>query len=596
MNKIKYRIIAFIMCTSMLMSCSAVTDNITSVSSDENSENSNIELDIKTMSEKLAEYEENDFYTDWENENPNYIDLNGTSAEINGSGAKINENIITIKTAGTYVVSGKLNNGQIVVDSDSDGAVKLVLNNAEINCLDNAPIYIKNAEKTIISLADKTENFVTDGSSYVLAGESADEPSAAIFSKDNMTINGSGTLTVNANYNDGITGKDNLLITGGNIIINSVDDGLIGRDLLAVKDGNITIDSQGDGIKTTNDTDEEKGNILLENGTYIITSKADGIQAEKNIEILDGKYTINSADDSIHSNNTLDISGGTFIINSGDDGIHADSMINIKGGSINIIESYEGIESAVINISDGDVNVKASDDGINVAGGNDGSSVNGRERSDAFASSGDYILNITGGNVYLDSDGDGLDSNGSIYMSGGTVVVNGPTSNGNGALDYNQTFEISGGLLIAAGSSGMAQAPSETSTQNSLLINYSQKQSAGTLVNITDDSGNSIITFMPKKEYQTLVVSSPDLKLDSTYQLYYGGTADDMGNSGTKLTDFTISKAVLSISDNGEEVTVRGFGQQGGFGGKDRQERPDMNMPEGERPDMSMPQGERAMP
>lgn len=597
MKNNKYKIISLIMCASLLMSCSANTNNVTA-DSGESSENTNMELNIKGMSDTIVEYEDNDFYTEWENENANYIKLNGSSAELQGIGAKINENIITINSPGTYVVSGKLENGQIIVDSESDDAVRLVLNNAEINCSDNAPIYVKNSGKTIISLVEGTENKITDGNTYVLDDAEDDEPNAAIFSKDDLTINGSGNLSVNANYNNGIFGKDDLKITGGNIDITSADDGLLGRDLLAVRDSNITINSKGDGIRSTNDTDDTKGNIVLENGSYIITSGTKGIKSESDITIIDGKYTINSTDDSIHSNDSVSISGGIFNITSEDDGIHADSEINISGGTINILNSYEGIESAVINISNGIIQVAASDDGINVAGGNDGSSVNGRPGQNSFASSENYSLNISGGKLYVDASGDGLDANGSIYMSGGTVIVNGPVSNGNGALDYDQKFEISGGLLIAAGSSGMALTPSESSSQNSVFIKYSQIQKAGTLVNIADKSGNNIITFTPKKDYQTILVSSPDITIDSTYQLYTGGTSTGTENNGlftegiyengTKLTDFTVSKSIMSITETGEEVTGGTLMPgQGGPGGKGGGMRPNTDeLPEGERPEM----------
>lgn len=594
--KRNYKILALLISVSILMSCSANNGNITAGTTTEIDENSSVELDIKTMSESLVKYEDNDFYTAWEDENTNYINLNSASAEFKGSGAEINKNIITINAPGTYVVSGRLDNGQIVVDSQSDEAVRLVLNNAEINCADNAPIYIKNSGKTIISLAENTNNIITDGSNYKLGDESIDEPNAAIFSKTDLTLNGSGTLTVNANYNNGIVGKDDLKITSGNITINSVDDGLLGRDLLAVKDGNITINSQGDGLKSTNDTDDGKGNIILENGSYVIISGSDGIQAENEITILDGKYTINSTDDSIHSNNTIDISGGTFNITSEDDGIHADSLININKGTINILKSYEGIESSVINISDGNIHIIASDDGINVAGGNDGSSLNGRVGQNNFTSSGSNNLNISGGSIYVSSTGDGLDANGSIYMSGGTVIVNGPETNGNGAIDYDQKFEITDGLLIASGSSGMAQTPSETSTQNSVLISYSQVQKTGTIVDLADADGKNIITFAPEKDYQSILLSSPDIKLDSTYTLYTGGISTGIENNGlftegiyeggTKLTDLTISESVLSVSETGEEVTNGSFMPgQGAHGGKEGGMRPDIkNLPEGEMP------------
>jgi hypothetical protein len=505
-NKIIYKMTALLMSSALLISCSTNAGNqTTALETETETENTEVNLNIKTMSQSMVEYEDNDYYTDWEGESPNYIKLNGSSAELDGTGAVIKEGTITINSPGTYVVSGILSDGQIIVDADSKDTVRIVLNGAQISCSDNSPIYVVSSEKTIISLEENTENSVTDGSTYVLA-DGSDEPNASIYSKDNLTINGAGKLTVNSNYNNGINGKDQLKVTGGTIIINSVDDGLLGKDLVAVKDADITISAEGDGI-------------------------------------------------------------------------HSDSSIDISGGTINIIKSYEGIESSIVNISGGNINLAATDDGINVAGGMDSSSVNGRPGQNSFSSTNDNKLTVTGGNIFVNAAGDGLDANGSIYMYDGTVIVNGPTNNGNGSLDYDQTFEMNGGVLMAAGSSGMVQTPSDSSTQNSLLISYSQMQQAGTVVKILDESGNTVVEFTPDKTFQSVLVSSQDLKLDATYQLY---------SQDTKTADFTLTKNIMSISETGEEVTAGTFGQPGQGGGRGM--KPGMQngevptMPEGERP------------
>jgi len=589
-NKMFYKMTALLMSSALLMSCSVNAGNQTAAADETGTENTEVNLNIKTMSQSLVEYQDDDYYTDWEGENPNYIKLSGNSAELEGTGASIKESTITINSPGTYVVSGSLSDGQIIVDAAKEDTVRIVLNGAEISCSDNAPIYVVSSEKTIISIEKNTENSVTDGSSYVLA-EGSDEPNAAIYSKDDITINGAGKLTVNSNYNNGINGKDQLKVTGGTIVINSVDDGLMGKDLVAVKDADLTINAKGDGIKATNDTDADKGNLVLESGNFNVTAGSDGIQAEKNLSIFDGTYEISSTGDSIHSNSTISIYGGNFEITSEDDGIHADSTIDIIGGTINIQKSYEGIESALINISGGNITLSATDDGINVAGGADGSSVNGRPGQNTFSETSENKLTVTGGNIVVNAEGDGLDANGSIYMDGGTVVVNGPTNNGNGSLDYDQTFDMNGGVLMAAGSSGMVQTPTDSSTQNSLLITYSQMQQAGTNVKILDENGNTIIDFTPEKTFQAVLVSSPDLKLDTAYQLY---------SQDTKTADFTLTKNIISISETGEEVTVGGFGQPGQGGGRGM--KPGMQngevpaMPEGERPadfkgDRQMPEG-----
>ncbi|MDF2671829.1 MAG: dockerin type 1 [Clostridiales bacterium] len=633
------RIAAVLLCLAFLTSCGANsaqkkadTEAVT-----DNSEGANASL----VTMDMVTYEEDDYYTDWKNENPNYIELNGTSASINGSGAEVKENKITITKAGVYVISGKLKEGQIIVDVQDKGMVKLVLNGVEINCFDSAPVYVKNAGKTIISLEAGTQNIITDGENYVFSDATRDEPSGAIFSKANLTINGSGTLTVNGNYKDGIVSKDDLKITGGNINVYATDDGLMGRDMALVKEANITIEAEGDGIKSTNDTDATKGFIAVEGGTFKITSGADGIQAETAVLVAGGDFTIStgggsinssdktennngpwgkgnsntntststqtsetetnstkaiksaseilitggtfnidSSDDAIHSNNSVNITGGEFSIASGDDGIHGDSTITIKDGKINISKSYEGIESAVVSVSGGEIHVVAKDDGINVAGGNDGSSMNGRPGQNGFATSGDNKLNISGGYIVVNATGDGLDANGSIYMTSGTVVVSGPTSSGNGTLDYDGVFQMSGGLIAAAGSSGMAQAPSEESTQYSIIMNYSSTQQAGTLAALKDSNGSTVVAFKPEKEYQSLVISAPELKKGGTYTLYTGGTSTGAlsdrlytGGSyegGTKVVEFTISTSVTWLSESG--VTEAGSsgpggGNKPGFGG-----------------------------
>jgi hypothetical protein len=236
--------------------------------------------------------------------------------------------------------------------------------------------------------------------------------------------------------------------------------------------------------------------------------------------------------------------------------MHADASLTINGGEIAITQSYEGIESAMITVNDGNIHLTSSDDGFNVAGGADGSSMGGRPGENAFADLSGYMLTINGGYIFIDAGGDGLDSNGSFVMTGGTAIVNGPTNNGNGALDYNGTFNISGGLVVAVGSSGMVQAPSNTSTQYSVLYNFDTIQAAGTLLQIQSQSGQDILTFLPTKEYQSVMISSSALQNGETYIVHTGGNStgaviDGLYNGGvyspgTQIASFTISSVVTS--------------------------------------------------
>ncbi|MBQ8992525.1 MAG: carbohydrate-binding domain-containing protein, partial [Turicibacter sp.] len=241
------------------------------------------------------------------------------------------------------------------------------------------------------------------------------------------------------------------------------------------------------------------------------------------------------------------------IISSGDDGIHADTTLEINGGTIDIKKSYEGLESVTLTINDGNIHLTASDDGMNAAGGNDNSAMNNRPVYNHF-SSGNGMIYLNGGYVYLDATGDGIDANGSIEMSGGIVIVNGPTNGGNGILDYDSNFDISGGLLIGAGSSEMLQTPSTSSTQNTMVVNTNL--SNGTLLNIKDKSGNNVLTFTPSKSAQCIIISSPNLKAGETYTISTGGSSTGTeldglytGGSysgGAELTTLTLSNTVTT--------------------------------------------------
>jgi hypothetical protein len=612
-----------LMCTAFLFACSnqAETKSTTSDSIAKAESLSTIgDQDIASVISEKVSYSDDDFYTEWDNATG--IQLNGSSASVESDGGVlVDGNIITIKTSGVYNITGSLDDGQIIVDAEDKATVRLVLNGAEINSSTSSAIYVKKAGKTVVSLAEGTENLLSDGQKYEDLED--DEPNAALFSKDNLTINGSGKLVVRGNYNNGITSKDELRITGGTIQIDSADDGLMGRDLLAIKDGNISITAGGDGMKSTNDKDTSKALIAIEGGTFDIKATNDGIQAETSLLVADGDFTISSgggspetvavnknnpqaskstnsastdtesasgkglkaavevaigggsfnldaADDAVHSNNSVTITGGDLKVATGDDGIHADTAILTKGGSIDITKSYEGVESKSITIADGKIHVQASDDGINVGGGNDGSGMDMQTTE-----SEENLLSINGGYVYVNSAGDGLDSNGSISMTGGTVIVSGPTNDGNGPLDYDQIFEMSGGFLIATGSSGMAMATSEESTQNSILMTYPETQAAGTIVHLEDSKGNTIVTFAPDKDFQSVVINSPKLTKDASYTLYSGGTAtgeesdglytDGEYQGGTKVVEFTISDSVTWLDESG--VTTAKSSGPGGMGG-----------------------------
>jgi hypothetical protein len=530
----------------------------------------------------------------WDTSTVVQVTLNGTTITVDPLVATINGSKLTITEAGTYNIKGTLTNGQIIVNSQDENSVRLILDGVNITCSDNAPIYIKDSKKSIINLADSTQNYLTDGATY----STSDEPSGALFSNSDLTIFGNGELTVTAKYKDGISGDDGILIKSGTISVNAADDGIRGKDYVIVKGGRLTIVSKGDGIKATNTEDTNLGYVSIDTAIVSITATAgDGIQAETNLSIGGGTFTIicgggagtissggsgpggggssgysgtisekalkagkavtitkgtfntNSADDAIHSDGTVTISGGNLKLSCGDDGIHAPSAITINSGTVSVTKCYEGIESSLITINGGTVSLASVDDSFNATKGS------------ATESNDGSWLYIRGGNIAINaSTGDGLDSNGSIAISGGTIVDQGPSSSPEVALDYNGTCTVSGGMLIASGpnSGNMIQAISTSSSQYCVKATTSSL-STSTLFHIQDASGNELVTFKPVRSCYYIVYSSSLLISGSKYYIYTGGsstgTLTNNGvyiggtySGGTQKSSFTVSAKVTSVT------------------------------------------------
>ena len=533
----------------------------------------------------VEEYDDLD--PSYDKETATYVKLNGDSIECDSEGVSFAKSTVTIKQEGVYVFSGELN-GKIVVDLDKDTKVRIILNNVSITSNDGPAIYGNASDKIIITLDENSTNTLVDSSKY----SNEEEWKGTISSNDDITINGSGKLNITGNFKNGIQSNDKIKIVNGDINITAANNGIVANDEIKIKDGNVTIKSGNSGIKAKNEEDSTKGYIIIENGNISIESEKDGIEAVNYIEIEDGNINIksgggatnttktsqenfrqminqrntnstttttesykgikadsyitikngnikiDSADDAIHSNGDITIDNGSFEISSGDDGMHADANLTINNGDINIKTSYEGIEGKTVTINSGDVKVKAQDDGINVAGGSN-EAKGGFQ--DEFAANGDNKFTINGGNIYVNADGDGLDSNGSIYMNGGTVVVDGPTNSGNGALDYNGEFIQKGGSLVAAGASGMAQAISNNSSIYALSATLTSNQSANTKVTVTNSAGEEIASYTSSKSFNNIIISTDKLKKGETYKLNINGNT---------YQEFTVSNVVTYIGNS----------------------------------------------
>jgi hypothetical protein len=491
--------------------------------------NANTDLDSITI-----DYSSKDQDSTYDENTATIIKLTDGNSSVNGDGTSISGNKIAITSAGTYIISGELQDGQLVVDTTKVDTVHIVLNNMRITNTSGSAIEIKQSEKVIITLADNSTNTISDGTIYADTGEA--EPDAAIYSQDDLTINGTGTLIVNGNYKHGIKTVDDLVITGGEIVITAIEDGLRGKDSVAILDGNIKIDANGDGIKSNNSEEEASGWISIDGGTFDINAGNNGIQAQTGLIISSGTLNIVASEDTLHCNGSIRVVDGSVNLSAGDDGAHANNSLAVIGGTINVLSSFEGLEGADIAISGGSVAIRSSDDGLNAAGGSDGD----MQARDTFNGDGSYFISISGGYVYINSDGDGVDSNGDIEISGGTVVVDGSDVNESSAIDINSgNFVVTGGTLIGIGSSQMLVTPTQA-TQPVVTILYDNTQSAGEVITVTDTDGNALFSMDPAKSYDSVIISSPEFMMDTEYNVLYGGTYIGESIDGTLYTNGTL--------------------------------------------------------
>lgn len=410
------------------------------------------------------------------------------SGEIKVSGANskavsISGSTVTITDAGTYRLSGELEEGQISVEAGDKDDVRLVFDNFSITNSETAPVSVVTSGNFFIELSEGSENLVEDKREAVAQNDSdtsSDVPDAAIYSKSDLYITGSGSITVKGGYCDGIHGKDALVIS--------------------------------------------------EDVKLDITASEHGINGKDSLEIQDGSITITSGEDGLHSKGDVIISDGTMEIHAEDDGIHAETALIIDGGTVDVAESYEGLEGLSVTINGGTVSVRASDDGVNAAGGSD-------ESDDIFAVTEGAAITINGGNVYVAAAGDGLDSNGNVVVNGGEIYIDGPEIGANASLDYNGTGTITGGTFALTGASGMLQSFSEDSTQIQLVVYYTEQQAAGTRITVTDSEGNVIYENAESTQaFEAFLLSSPELKQGETYTVKTGDQEETVTVDGNIAT------------------------------------------------------------
>lgn len=456
------------------------------------------------------------------------ISLDGNSASIasegtdtTSDGVSIDGSTITIVQEGTYILSGTLSDGMVIVDADDSAKVQIVLEGADITSKTSAALYVKSADKVFVTVADGTENTLANGGTFTAIDDSNID--GAVFAKDDITLNGRGNLKVTSPAGHGIVGKDDVKIAGGILTITAAKHGIQANDSARFAEAYVTINAGTDGVHVSDNSDEEEGTA-----------------SDSYFYIADAELTIES----------------------GDDGIHADAQALIEGGNITVTKSYEGIEALDIEISGGDIDVSATDDGLNAAGGSSsasGDNTFGEDDWHGGAPGGgsndggtDGSIKIRGGNTHITAGGDGIDSNGSLEISGGTTVVEGPSQGDTSVLDFNSTGIISGGVFIGTGGAGMAQNFSSAEGQGLIAVSVGS-QSAGTTVTLKDSDGNVVAEQTPELDYSVVYISTPDVKQGGTYTL----------TAGTYTESIEMTDAIYSNISGG----AGGMGGHGSHGG-----------------------------
>ena len=497
------------------------------------------------------------------------VTLSDSEIQIDGTGAQADGSTLTITADGVYEIKGSLSDGQILINANDTTKVELLLSGVDIASSKSSAIYCINADDFIISLADGTENKLTDAVSYTYDDEINEEPNAALFSKVDMNIGGDGSLTINSNFQHGISSKDDLVIEGGSFDVKAVSHGIRGRDSLTILNGNFNIEAGGDGLQSSNIERADYGWVLLSGGQYNLKVSGDGIQAETSLTIQggtydittsgtpmndstsqkglkagtiltveDGDFKINSIDDAVHSNTDIGINGGTFAIYTRDDGIHADRKLNISGGTIDIPECYEGFEGTVVEISGGKSFISSTDDAISAAGGTDDTQGDGARR----AANKDVYVRITGGEVEAVSRGDTIDANGYVYVEGGTLRLSAPIEpSWEGAILCNGDVTFTGGNVAVSGRVGVGVA---AESQPVLLISHISQQAEGSVVSLRDQSGHIILEHTSRQAYSDSAFSCPEMQVGSTYGIYV---------DGEKKINITLQETITKISDDGSE-------------------------------------------
>lgn len=545
----KKRMLCLLLCLALvapLCSCGA--------SDEDSAEGAEVDTDFAVTPEQM--FTDRDKDDEYDADGAIRIIFSDGGVSASSDSVSISGTTVTLTEEATYELSGT-GEGMIIVDAPADAKPTLVLCGLELYNPTSAAIYVKECDKTVVIVKEGYENTLSCGEQ--LSANDDSNIDGAIFSREDLTVNGEGNLRVISPAAHGIVCKDDLVLIDVSLRIESNSHGVDANDSIRICRASISLQVGNDGLHSENEEDTAKGFLYMEignisgectgdglsasyymqieGGSLDITTEGKALKASGTLLVNGGELTACSTDDAIHSNTSVLINGGSFDLSTGDDGMHADETLKIVGGNINITDSYEGLEALTVSVCGGNIRIVASDDGINAAGGVDSSGFGGmggdnfggphgggmRPPRAIGSGTSEGKIEISGGVVYINASGDGIDANGSFVMSGGSVTVCGPTSGDTAVLDYDAAATITGGTFIGTGSYMMAQTFS-SSEQGVLALTVGNQQ-AGTLITLSDSSGNELVSYSPTLPFQIVIISTPDMRSGDTYDISVGAAS-----------------------------------------------------------------------
>lgn len=457
-NKLVVELFSLAILSGCLVACSKPTKETNTHSMQ------NMKVNRTNSNAKSNIFADDDYDAMVDEKNSTILNLSDIS-KIKGENVSVSGNVITISAGGTYILTGKLDDGQIVVNAKSNDKVKLVLKGVDLSSSKGSPILVENAKKTIITLASDTNNKLELKGEY----NKEDNKDSVIFSKSDLSFNGTGILNLFSPYGRGIVSQDKVVFVDGKYAMDTAGNTVSANNSVAIADGKYDIKSgeKGTGLKASGDGN--KGRVYIANGNFKISAGKDGINSNSKVTINNGNINIKSGDNGIESEN-IDIRGGNTQVVSKDDGIFASSKKDTEPDSLHI--------------------------------------------------------QISGGKVSVYSEKNGLNSKGDIFVTGGETIVESSNNSENSVLNYEGSAKISGGTFVGAGNSSTVKSFGDSSTQGSMLMKFDKKTKEN--LKVLDESGKTLTEYKPKSEYQTVIVSTKGIKENNKYTLVAGNQTLDV--------------------------------------------------------------------